>query len=262
LGFADPKVKRMRFVSLEEARAASGPKLVVAASLPSPWSEAAKGILHVKGIDALLVRFSSNDAAVKEWMGWHNVPVLLAPGEPLRTHWSDILDWAERTQPNAPLVPRDDDERARLFGLAHELLGENGLVWSGRMLVIHRGLETQGKEGFPLKIAQYLAPKYGHAPERIDAARARVRAIFDRFAKLLEGKTYALGDTLSALDVYLATAIEPFAQMPEARSPDTHPIVRHAFATAAPDLFGAMPSVLRAHRDRIYEKHLELPIRL
>jgi hypothetical protein len=42
----DPCV--MRFVGLEEARAATGLKLVVAASLPSPWSEAAKGILHVK----------------------------------------------------------------------------------------------------------------------------------------------------------------------------------------------------------------------
>src|SRR5579883_1093756 len=71
----------MRFVALEEARAATGVKLVVAASLPSPWSEAAKGILHVKGIDALLVRFSSSDTAVREWMGWHNVPVLLAPDE-------------------------------------------------------------------------------------------------------------------------------------------------------------------------------------
>jgi len=32
----------------------------------------------------------------------------------------------------------------RLFGLAHELLGENGLVWSSRVLVIHRGLATGG----------------------------------------------------------------------------------------------------------------------
>ena len=86
----------MRFVTLEEARAAAGLKLVVAASLPSPWSEAAKGILHVKGIDALLVRFSSTDKAVREWMGWHNVPVLLVPGEPLRTHWTEILETAER----------------------------------------------------------------------------------------------------------------------------------------------------------------------
>jgi len=255
----------MRFVTLEEARAATGLKLVVAASLPSPWSEAAKAILHVKAIDALLVRFASTDKAVREWMGWHNVPVLLVPGEPIRTHWAEILEWAERigAERGSPsLVPAADDDRVRLFGLAHELLGDSGLVWSGRMLVIHRGLMTEGKEGFPLRVAQYLAPKYGYAPERVDAAAARVWSLFERFAQLLDGKTYAFGGALTALDLYIATAIAPFAPMSEALCPDTHPIVRHAFATAMPELSKAVPPVLVAHRDRIYEKHLELPVRL
>ena len=255
----------MRFVTLDEARSATGLKLVVAAALPSPWSEAAKGILHIRGIDALLVRFSSTDKAVREWMGWHNVPVLLADGEPIRTHWTDILEKAERlgaNQGSPSLVPTAEDERMRLFGLAHELLGENGLVWSGGLLVIHRGIETEGREGFPLRIAQYLAPKYGYAPERVDAARARVRSLFDRFARLLAGRTYALGGALTALDVYIATAIAPFAQLSEKLCPDTHPIVRHAFATASPDLSSEIPPVLVAHRDRIYEKYLELPVRL
>jgi glutathione S-transferase len=255
----------MRFVSLEEARAATGLKLVVAASLPSPWSEAAKGILHVKGIDALLVRFASTDKAVREWMGWHNVPVLLAPGWPIRTHWTEILEAAERlgAERGSPrLVPTDGDDRVRLFGLAHELLGENGLVWSSRLLVIHRGLMTEGQEGFPLRIAQYLAPKYGYSPDRVDAARARVRLLFDRFARLLAGNTYALGGVLTALDLYIATAIAPLAPMSEDLCPDTHPIVRHAFATASPDLSNTIPPILVAHRDRIYAKHLDLPVRL
>ena len=55
----------MKFVTLEEARTATGLKLVVAASLPSPWSEA----------------------------------VLLAPGEPIRTHWTEILETVERLGP-------------------------------------------------------------------------------------------------------------------------------------------------------------------
>jgi glutathione S-transferase len=240
-------------------------KLVVAASLPSPWSEAAKGILHVKGIETLLVRFASTDKAVREWMGWHNVPVLLAPGEPVRTHWTEILETAERlgaAQGSPSLVPTDEDDRERLFGLAHELLGDSGLVWSSRLLVIHRGLVTEGKEGFPLRIAQYLAPKYGYAPDCADAARARVRSLLARFARLLEGRTYALGSALTALDLYIATAISPLAPMSEELCPDTHPIVRHAFATASPDLSQAVSPILVAHRDRIYEEHLELPIRL
>jgi len=81
--------------------------------------------------------------------------------------------------------------------------------------------------------------------------RARVRSIVDRFARLLEGRTYALGGALTALDIYIATAIAPFAPMSEELCPDTHPIVRHAFATASPDLSSAIPPVLIAHRDRI-----------
>lgn len=75
-------------------------------------------------------------------------------------------------------------------------------------------------------------------------------------------QAYALGGTLTALDLYVATAVWPFAPMSEELCPDTHPIVRHAFATASPDLSSSIPPVLVAHRDRIYAKHLELPVRL
>jgi hypothetical protein len=50
--------------------------------------------------------------------------------------------------------------------------------------------------------------------------------------------------------------------MSEELCPDTHPIVRHAFATASPDLSNAIPPILFAHREHIYAKHLELPVRL
>jgi glutathione S-transferase len=89
-----------------------------------------------------------------------------------------------------------------------------------------------------------------------------VGSLLDRFAQLLKGKAYALGGALSALDLYVATAIAPLAPMSEELCPDTHPIVRHAFATAAPDLSNAIPPILVGHRDRIYAKHLELPVRL
>jgi hypothetical protein len=39
-------------------------------------------------------------------------------------------------------------------------------------------------------------------------------------------------------------------------------VVRHAFATASPDLSKAIPAILVSHRDRIYAEHLELPLRL
>jgi hypothetical protein len=72
----------MKFVDLEDARSSSGVRLVVVPALPSPYSEAAKGIFKVKGIEALLVRFSRSDDALKQWIGWHNAPVLRVGEQP------------------------------------------------------------------------------------------------------------------------------------------------------------------------------------
>jgi glutathione S-transferase len=253
----------MKVVPLEQAREEKGVRLVVAAAIPSPWSEAAKGTFVVKGIDVSLVRLSRADQrAVKEWTAAHNVPVLVVDDEPPRTHWSDILEAAERVGGERSLVPSNPDERARMFGLSHELLGEGGLVWSGRLLAIHRGLTTEGKEGFPVPIARYLASKYGYTPERVPGARDRVLRVLARFAAMLEGREHLIADELSALDIHLATALFPFAQMSEEQCPGVLPMVRHAFATAYPDVQASVPPILVAHRDRIYERYLGLPVEL
>ena len=39
------------YVSVEEAIQRRGVRMVVVGNVPSPWGEAAKGILHIKGID-------------------------------------------------------------------------------------------------------------------------------------------------------------------------------------------------------------------
>src|SRR5262245_49248037 len=242
----------MKFVPLEEARAAKGLRLVVVGSVPSPWSEAAKGIFHAKNLDVLLVRFNSTDETIKQWTGAHNAPVLLADDEPPRTHWSDILESAER-RGGRRLIPADPDQRARMFGLAHELLGENGLVWSFRLLAIHRGITTEGREGFPLSLARRLGAKYGYAPERIPAARERALDSLRRFGELLENRDYLLSNELTALDIYLAAALGPIALMPVEQCPGHHPRMRDAFASADPEASAAVPHNLQQHRDRIYQ---------
>ncbi len=125
----------MKFVDLEQARSAPGVRLVVVGATPNPWSEAAKGIFVAKGIDAMLIRSLPSDTAVKQWTGFHNAPVLFIDGEPPRAHWSEIIEAAERLGGRECLIPMDADERMQTFGLAHELLGEGGLVWNGRLLV-------------------------------------------------------------------------------------------------------------------------------
>ena len=111
----------LRYVELAEARAARGVRMLGVWALPSPWTEAAKGIFHVKEIPVLCVRHKRGDADQAAWAGVPNAPAVFYDDEPPRTGWAEILLLAERLGGRVSLVPSDPAQRARLFGLAHEL---------------------------------------------------------------------------------------------------------------------------------------------
>jgi glutathione S-transferase len=250
----------LKFVSVEEARAASGLRLVLAGNIPSPWSEAAKGCFDVKGIEYLGVRQHIGDAETRAWTGHHNAPVAMFDAEPPVTSWADILALAERLAPSPPLVPADENDRVTMFGLSHELLGPDGLGWSARLLMIHAGLTTDGVRGFPTRAASYLAAKYGYAPDRVAGARARIAAVLAALAeRLSNGRDYLVGDRLSAADIHAAAALGVLHPLPDELCP-TLPVFRHACETLDEDVKALVPARLRAHRDRIYERHLALPV--
>jgi hypothetical protein len=154
----------LRFVELEEARQASGLRLVIATNVPSPWSQAALGLFDMKGLDYLAVRYRRTDEEIRRWTGARNVPAVLFDDEPPRTGWAEIVTLGERLGGRMSLVPEDDDRRVRMFGLSHEILGEGGLGWNVRLLVTHASLTTDGRTGWPKPVAEYLAPRYGCAP--------------------------------------------------------------------------------------------------
>jgi len=258
-------MQTLRFVDLEEARAAGGVRLLAAAALPSPWTEAAKGIFHVKQIPVLGVRFRRGDAAQAAWSGARNVPVVLFDHEPPRTGWAEILSLAERLGGAVSLVPAGVPERARLFGQAHELAGENGLGWSARLIMIHGSLSSGGARSFPLAVAQYLAAQYGYAPERYAPARARAVAILAHFDHLLAdsraaGHGYLLGDRLTALDIYLATFLTPIVGVTLDECPGIAPLVLPAFQHLGEVIGADLPPALVEHRRKIYQQHLPWPI--
>ena len=163
------------YVSVEEAIERRGVRMVVVGNVPSPWGEAAKGILHIKGIEWAAVRLAYDSEALQQWAGQRNGPVLIYDDERPRSGWAEILLLAERLAPAPPLIPAKADERALAFGFAHEICGEGGLGWSRRLQLIHAGLNNSG--GFPERVSKYLAKKYGYSPAAGAAAgRARRRA--------------------------------------------------------------------------------------
>jgi hypothetical protein len=258
-------IARVRFVELEEARAASGLRVVVAANLPSPWSQAAVGAFDVKGLDYLAVRFRRTDEEIKRWTGAPNVPVVFFDEEPPRSGWAEILTLAERLGDRVPLVPADGERRARMFGLSHEILGEGGLSWNVRLLLTHASLTTGGQRGWPKAVAEYLAPRYGYAPERVAASRARAIEALRLLDGVLgqsraRGHEYFLGPTPTALDVHSAVGLAPILPLTEEQCPMAAP-VRHAFETLDQEVKDAVSPALLEHRALMFSRHLVLPVR-
>lgn len=252
------------YVSVEDAIERSGLRMVVVGGTPSPWGEAAKGILHIKGIEWAAVRLVYDSEPLRAWAGQRSGPVAIYDDERPRAGWAQILLLAERLAPEPSLLPADPAARALVFGLAHELCGEAGLAWSRRLQLIHAGLH--GADGFPERVAMYLAKKYGYRPEAGESAGTRVTSLLRMLAARLiaqreAGSRYYVGDALTAADVYGATVAALFDPLP----PDVCEMNAHtraAFETRDEATTAALHPILFEHRDMMYAEHLELPLSL
>lgn len=252
------------YVSVDEAIARRGWRMVVVGNVPSPWGEAAKGILHIKGIDWVAVRLAYDSEPLRTWAGQRSGPVAVYDDERPRAGWAEILLLAERIAPTPALLPKDAAERALALGLAHEICGEEGLGWARRLQLIHAGL--QGVGGFAPRVATYLAKKYGYSREAGAAAGARVVALLGMLAARLKaqraaGSRFYIGDTLSAVDIYSATFMALLSPLPEAHcAMDAGS--RAAMETLDAATAAALDPMLLEHRDMIYRELLELPLAL
>lgn len=253
-----------RYVSLQEAMARGGLRMVVVGGVPSPWGEAAKGIFHAKGIEWAGVRLAYDSEPMKEWAPQRNGPVAIYDNEQPRAGWAEILLLAERLAPSPALLPTDPAERALAFGLAHEICGESGLGWSRRLQLIHAGLHNAG--GFAERVAKYLGKKYGHSSEAGAASGARVTQLLGMLAARLKAQReaasgYYLGGALTAVDIYSATVMAMFRPLPPQQCAMDE-ATRAAFETIDAPTQAALDPILFKHRDMMYAKHLELPLSL
>jgi glutathione S-transferase len=256
----------LEIVDVETARQARGLRLVILADVPSPWSQAAKTILEIKKIPAMLVRKTGRDTEVQAWTGVVNAPVAVYEDEPARSGWDEILELAERLQPEPSLIPSDPEQRAWMYGLSHEIFGAGGLVWCGRLAAIETSLATAGAQGFGVPVAQYLGTRYGYSPGCGSAARERAKQILGVLRGQLqkakrEGHEYYLGNELTALDIYSAAAFNALAMLPHEQCP-AHPRARKGMELMGAELGDAITPDLLEHRDRIVAKHFSLPMQL
>ena len=254
----------IEYASVEDAMARSGLRMVVVGGIPSPWGEAAKGILHIKRIPWCAVRLSYDSEPLKQWAGQRSGPVAIHNDEKPRSSWAEILLLAERLAPEPALLPADAADRALAFGLAHEICGEGGLGWTRRLQMVHAGLQNRG--GFAPRAAQYLSRKYGYSAEAGAAAPERVAALLRMLSARLHtqraaGSPYYIGTRPSAVDVYSATFSGMFRPLPHEQCA-MDAATRQAFDLRDPVTEAALDPIVLAHRDRMYAEHLELPLSL
>ena len=252
----------LEFVDVATARAARGVRMVVSGMVPSPWSEAAKGLFRVQRVPVLAVRAAREDPEVAAFAKADNVPSVLYDDEPPRTSWAAIVMLAERLGAPGLLVPVDGQRRVRTIGLIHEIAGEDGLGWSARLRMIDAALTSEGARGFALPVARYLAGKYGHSSERAARAHGRMREVLRTLSQALGDADYHGGHMPNALDVYSATFLTPMTTISEEDCPGMAPALRQAFAVVRDELGDEVPEVLLAHRKRMFERHLAWPIAL
>lgn len=248
------------YVDIEKAKQMRGLRLVLTAGVPgAPWTEAAKAVFEVKKIPFVRVaqRPGITDAALREWTGHANAPVAMYEDERARPGWLEILHLAERLASAPRLIPQSSRERVQMFGLANELMSEDGLVWCRRLMMFD---QMGSDSGF----AKLRGRDYGYTREDAQRAPQRVLDILALFAEQWRaqrelGRRFLVGDALSAVDLYWATMVAIVAPLP----PDTCPMpdgLRQAYEGAPQHIRAALDPMLLEHRDFIYRTYLTLPI--
>jgi hypothetical protein len=268
---------KLEYVSIAEAKKLTGLRLILGAyPIPGPWREACKGTFHVKGIPYTRVSTADSGASdleigmdgtqteLVEWTAQSSAPVAIWNDELPRSSWIDQLNLAERLEPDPPLVPELLEDRVRMFGLSNEILGEDGLVWLKRLLMVDGPLKTLPADDGQCRFWRFLGDKYGYTEERAAPAAGRIARIVEAMDEQLKGQRdrgsrYLVGDRLSALDIYWATACGILSPLP----PDLCPMAtafRGVYGNSDPGIAAALSAELVAHRDFIYREYLELPI--
>jgi glutathione S-transferase len=251
------------YQSIAEVIADKGLRVVAVRGLPSPWSTAARAILDWKGLGYVLgaqIPGGPNEELVA-WSGQNSAPVVAYDDEPPIHRWLDILLLAERLAPEPRLLPVDPSDRVVTVGLSHEIMGEGGLGWWFRLLLLHPAMMLER----PPRASQVIAAKYRYSPDAGARAEsetaARLAYLGERLAaQEAAGSAFLIGEHLTAADFYCAATISLLSPL----AADVMPMPdgfrsMYTDAAAAPLVAAQLTPRLLAHRDRIVEAYFRTP---
>jgi len=247
------------YVPIEEARHKPGVRIAFTAGVPGPWGIAARAILDLKGIDYVAVaqQAGAPNEALKAWTGQASAPVIMYNDDRPRVLWSEKIVLAEQLKPEPRLIPEDEDGRMEMFGLCHEIGGDDGLGWNVRLLMTS-ALSAAQQQQF-----RSLQARYGsHADDA--HPRRRVNQILEALGRRLESQAarssrFLVGNSLTAADIYWAAFSNAFRPMPRelCEMPDFYV----ALCAAIPSQLDKAPAeILFDHRDHVVRTYFRTPI--
>jgi glutathione S-transferase len=255
----------MKYLSIAEGRAAQGLRLVLSAGVPGPWGESAKAVLKLRKVPYAAVGqepMAPNEELVA-WTGIRNAPIAVMDDEPPLTGWLDILLLAERLGSGPSLLPARSAERALCLGIATEIASPGGLGWTGRLWMLAKFYGTEPTAETSAH-QRSIMKQYGLTTASAAAAPGRAADMLQAFAAQLKaqrarGSDYLVGAEVSAADVYWACFSQMLAPLPHASSPMPD-YVRALYSDPPPVVAAALDPVLIEHRNRVYERHIGLPL--
>jgi hypothetical protein len=251
----------MDYLSVAEARGMRGLRLALGMGTPGPWSISARALFDIRQVPFVPVgqELGGANAELVAWTGRRNSPVAVYEDEPAVDGWLEIAVLAERLGSGPSLFPDDPLDRALAVGLSAEICGREGFGWSRRISMMGAGPppDENGPQGV-------IVRQYGVRAGAFQGAVARVIGILDGLAVQLHrqraaGSDYLVGDRLSTCDVHWAC----FSLLIQRLAPEQCPMSAHLgdlFAAMPPEMRAAIDPILIEHRDRIWERHIGLPL--
>ena len=249
----------MDYVSINEAKADAGLRLVVNAGVPGPWSESAKALFRhhqVRFLAVPQIPAAANEDLV-EWTGHRNAPIALYSAEAPITRALELVQLAERLGSGPSLLPQTRSARIQVTGWIHEIAGEVGFGWCARHLIFDTWARQMDSE---VRAANPMFSAYGYDENRQESMLESAQLFLRDLAGALKTSTtgYLIGDQLTAADLYWAYFSNLLAPLPDAVNP-MQASSRSAYEIPGQLLVGYDP-VLLAHRDFIFQAHLQQPL--
>lgn len=248
----------LSYIDVAEARKRQGLRLVLTQGIPAPWGMAARALYEVKKIPfiAVIQAPGADNEELVAWTGHNSAPIAMYDDERPRALWSEQLMLAERLAPEPALVPADQERRAEMLAICHEICAEDGLGWNLRNLIFEAGRESG-------QVLPQFVRKYGSGTTAA-YCKQRINQVLGWLGRKLEaqqasGSRYLVGDALSAADLYWTA----FSNLMAPMSDDIVEVPEYyrGFGVTCMAAVEVPMDALFAHREHIARDYFDTPLR-